>query len=119
MLTMNMDYEFLTVLLSVSPFMPVLSIIMLKLLQNTGEHWNKWENWYKTGLPPSCIILKNGHSYFKSCGVHNARYLKYVCSFFKTMYEWVAKRVCLVLYVVDFSFWMAERPLESKQYVKK
>ena len=116
---MNMDYEFLTVLLSVSPFMPVLSIIMLKLLQNTGEHWNKWENWYKTGLPPSCIILKNGHSYFKSCGVHNARYLNYVCSFFKTRYEWVAKRVCLVLYVVDFSFWMAERPLESKQYVKK
>ena len=49
----------------------------------------------------------------------NARYLQYVCSFFKTMYEWVAKRVCLVLYVVDFSFWMAERPLESKQYVKK
>ena len=41
---MNMDYEFLTVLLSVSPFMPVLSIIMLKLLQNTGKHWNKWEN---------------------------------------------------------------------------
>ena len=83
-----MDYEFLTALRSVFPFLPVLSMIMQQFLQNTGEHCNKWGNWWEMGLTFSWKTLKNGQSYFKNLAVFFKRKIFKVCLAIFEHYEW-------------------------------